>query len=905
MKPHLRLLYPVAFLSLGLLLAALSVGLAWGRSDAPAPALQPSPLHPTFRLLDEQGMNVLESGRPVSTMKTCGECHDTDFIVKHNFHADLGLSDYMPQPGTLDASTGTFGKWNPLTYRYLSQSGDSRFDLTTPEWLMRFGERVPGGGPATTSRDGRPLTALRPDPANPETAIVDPKTGKVSAWDWNKSGVMELNCFLCHIEQPDLEARAAEIHAGRFGWANTATLQTLGLVTRTAAGWTYNPEAFDENGLLKPEYVRLQDPTNANCGTCHGVVHTDLRTPLVYVGVSLAEYQTATTGQVISPQKIFLSGMNIEGKSEMSYAFDIHAERALKCTDCHYSLNNPAQAQRLSQSNPDHLIYDPRRLEIGDYLLRPDHNLARGQSAQFNVAPNLKGTMRRCDSCHNAERAHSNWLPYWERHMAVLDCETCHIPKMVAPAIQAHDWTVITPDGQPLAQYRGVQGNPDSVESLVTGFQPVLLQRTNVDGETSLTTYNLIAAWYWVYDDNGNPRPVRLLDLQKVYLQNGKYAPDVVQTFDADGDGRLSEVELRLDNEAKVAFVRSKLEALGLQNPRIEGQVMPFSINHNVVDGKSAVSDCRVCHNAESRVTSPMTLSAYLPGGVLPTFAAYTNVTYDGHLVAAADGSLQYQPDNSKRSLYVFGHNRLAWLDGLGALFFVGTLLGIFGHGTLRFLAARRRPKVPIKTERVYMYHPYERFWHWLQMAAIVTLLFTGLVIHRPDLFGIFSFRGMVLIHNGIAVILAINAILSLFWHLTSGEIRQYIPRPRGFIDDAIEQAKYYLQGIFRGEPHPFAKRPEKKLNPLQQITYIGLLNVLLPLQGLTGILMWGVQKVPALANFLGGLPVLAPIHSLIAWIFAAFIVAHVYLTTTGVTPLESIRAMITGWEEVEVHEHV
>jgi hypothetical protein len=26
-------------------------------------------------------------------------------------------------------------------------------------------------------------------------------------------------------------------------------------------------------------------------------------------------------------------------------SFDIHAERGLKCTDCHYSLNNPAYYQ--------------------------------------------------------------------------------------------------------------------------------------------------------------------------------------------------------------------------------------------------------------------------------------------------------------------------------------------------------------------------------------------------------------------------------------------------------------------------------------------------------------------------------------------------------------------------------
>ncbi len=81
------------------------------------------------------------------------------------------------------------------------------------------------------------------------------------------------------------------------------------------------------------------------------------------------------------------------------------------------------------------------------------------------------------------------------------------------------------------------------------------------------------------------------------------------------------------------------------------------------------------------------------------------------------------------------------------------------------------------------------------------------------------------------------------------------------------------------------------------------ILHILLPLQGLTGILMWGVQKWPDASNLLGGLPVLAPLHSLVAWSLAAFIVAHVYLTTTGATPLEAMRGMITGYEEVELHE--
>jgi thiosulfate reductase cytochrome b subunit len=200
------------------------------------------------------------------------------------------------------------------------------------------------------------------------------------------------------------------------------------------------------------------------------------------------------------------------------------------------------------------------------------------------------------------------------------------------------------------------------------------------------------------------------------------------------------------------------------------------------------------------------------------------------------------------------------------------------------------------------MYAVYERFWHWLQTFTILLLLFTGLVIHRPDMFGLFSFSGVVVAHNVLAAILVVNAALSLFYHLASGEIRQYLPRPYGFFDQAIVQAKYYLGGIFRRDPHPFEKTPQKKLNPLQQLTYFGILNVLLPLQIITGALMWGVQQWPQVAGWFGGLPFLAPFHSLVAWTFASFIVAHVYLTTTGHEPLAGIKAMMIGWDEQEEH---
>ena len=890
---------------LGLVIAILSFGIGSALAKPePAPVEQASPLHPTFALLDKDGRNVLETGNPVSTMQTCGECHDTEFIQSHSFHSDLGLSDYK-ENGGYNASTGTFGKWDPLTYRFLSQQGDERLDLGTAEWLKLFGARAIGGGPAMTSRTGKLLTGLNADPNDPEASILN-NNGSVEGWDWEAWGTMEMNCFVCHLENPNNQLRGSLIMSGNFDGANTATLIGTGIVTdKVSDNWTYNPEAFDENGKLKPEFVKIQDPTSANCAACHGVIHTNTNAPLTISAYDLTNPQTATTGQVISSQKISDSGMNISGKADLNRSWDVHAERQLQCTDCHYSLNNPAHADEAQRAEPNHLLYDPRTLEINEYLQRPDHNFARGQSAQFNAIPELKGTMRRCESCHDANQGHADWLPYIDKHMTAVACETCHIPQLYAPAIQSYDWTVLTLDKQPVKTYRGVEGDPDAVTSLITGYQPVLLNRTNMDGQKLLAPYNLITTYYWVYDDaNGNKRPVRLFDLEAAYFENDAYAKDIVSAFDTNKDGSLSKDELVISSSIKEEFVRAKLLTLGLNNPRIEGLTQPYSINHNVTRGENAINECKVCHSDESRVSQSIELASYSPNGVLPVFDTANNVNASGEIeIGERNGLVYYKPIPANDNLYIFGSSRVNWIDWLGAMMFAGTILGVAGHGTLRYLSSRKQPMGAVRTERIYMYESYRRFWHWLQTLSIVILLFTGLIIHRPDIFGVFSFRGVVTIHNVIAVILVVNALLSIFYHIATERLREYIPRPYGFFDDAMVQAKYYIWGIFKKEPHPFEKRPDSRMNPIQKATYFGILNVLLPLQILTGIFMWGVQEFPAVTNWFGGLPFLAPLHALVAWTFATFIVGHVYMTTTGATPLEAMRAMVTGYEEVQVHE--
>ncbi len=508
--------------------------------------------------------------------------------------------------------------------------------------------------------------------------------------------------------------------------------------------------------------------------------------------------------------------------------------------------------------------------------------------------------MRRCESCHNAETTHT-WLPYTEAHFDALSCESCHIPKMYSSAIRQTDWTVVNLEATGERLCRGIEGPAGSLNSLITGFEPVLIQRSEVDGTARVAPYNLVTAWYWVYGDP--ERPVRQQDLGAAFLDGDAYHSEIVAAFDANGDNAIDRAELKIDTPEKEALVASRLAALGLENPRIAGEIQPYSINHNVASNGWAIKECDTCHSEASRLSQPIQLASYVPAGVMPEFVSDSNTNTTGEVYQDEDGALYYQPLPENNDLYVLGHNNVLWIDILGVLMFAGVLLGVGVHGTLRYVSAKRNPREEAEIESVYMYTVYERFWHWLQTFTIIGLLFTGLIIHNPELLGFLSFSGVVVVHNVLAAILLINAFLSFFYHIASGEIKQYIPRPYGLIDNAIAQGVYYLRGIFKGEPHPFEKTPQHKLNPLQQITYFGLLNVLLPLQIITGALMWGAQRWPELAASLGGLPFLAPFHTLLSWTFASFIVLHVYLTTTGHAPLAGIKSMMMGWDELEVHQ--
>ena len=628
-------------LALWISLCATTSGLA---AEPPAPR---RPLHPPVALLDVEGQPVIKTGGPVSTLRSCGTCHDTGYIATHSYHASAG-ADRPFAPGKApsgrpwDIGAGLFGRWNPLGY------GPAGPVVDLKAWLATTGARHVGGGPAE---------AL---------------------------GV-EMDCFLCHLPKPDHEARMRELREGRYRWAATATLAATGVVSRTDKGWAWNPKAFDADAQLTDAFPRPRPTTAANCGLCHGAVHEGPAPLSLQLG--RGGWSTETKGQVFSSQLLKNSGLNFAGKDALARPFDVHAERLLQCADCHSTANNPAQFAAVAKAAPRHLTFEPRRLTPGEYLARPDHNFAKGHTAQGTVARELDGTMRRCEQCHDAEPTHA-WLPYPRRHFQALHCEACHVPKVFAPAREQTDWTLVRPDGTAAVAYRGAKGDPGKASTLLHGFQPVLLPREELDGTTRLTPHNLVTTWYWVAGDP--PAPVALEVLRKATLQGDDFHPEVKTLLDADHDGRVSVAELRLDTPAKAEAVRARLAALGVKGPRIRGEVQPYGLHHGVATGSWAVRECADCHGPASRVTAPIELAGYIPGGVMPEPVADANVRWDGRMAVDGAGRLVYRPAMAPERIHVIGQDRWPAGDAIGLLAFSGAVLAVAVHGGLRVHAARK-----------------------------------------------------------------------------------------------------------------------------------------------------------------------------------------------------------------------
>ncbi|MDY6842745.1 MAG: cytochrome b/b6 domain-containing protein [Thermodesulfobacteriota bacterium] len=205
--------------------------------------------------------------------------------------------------------------------------------------------------------------------------------------------------------------------------------------------------------------------------------------------------------------------------------------------------------------------------------------------------------------------------------------------------------------------------------------------------------------------------------------------------------------------------------------------------------------------------------------------------------------------------------------------------------------------------EKIYLHPLLERIWHWVHALCIFMLILSGAQIHWPEHVNIFgSFGNAIVVHNWFGIITLCDFIFWFIYNVISKRITHYLPNKRDIPFGIISQAKFYAYGIFRHEPHPYSPSVEEKFNPLQKMTYLPFMFLMMPLLLFTGVLYLFPMFFESFILSIGGLKVVAVLHIIMATIFTAFFIAHIYLATTGHTILDNFIAIITGYGMKEEH---
>ncbi len=200
----------------------------------------------------------------------------------------------------------------------------------------------------------------------------------------------------------------------------------------------------------------------------------------------------------------------------------------------------------------------------------------------------------------------------------------------------------------------------------------------------------------------------------------------------------------------------------------------------------------------------------------------------------------------------------------------------------------------------IQIYRRFERFWHWCQAVSIFALVFTGLAIHGTH--NLIPFGLAVTIHTIVAVALLVLWAFATFWLFTTGEWRHFVPtmtpQCRG---NMLITLKYYSYGIFKGEHHPYEKTMLRKHNPLQMISYLLLKIVIFPAIWISGI-VYLLLSIGLVDSFgIVSLGTIAIVHTIAAIAVIVFVIAHIYLLTTGHSFKEHVMPMITGDDKVDL----
>jgi hypothetical protein len=350
---------------------------------APIASEQTSAKHLPVQLKDAEGNKIDPNdpeAKPYSPRATCGGCHSYK-TISEGYHFQMGADkisdDFGAKSGkTWILSDGMMGKQFHMSYEQLAKKKNSKeaeIALTTYQFAQTCGKCHPGGGLLERDRDGEPYDKRQAA----EPALAASFDGDYHKAAWDKSGVLEIDCLLCHQRDYNIEARNAQLTQANFKWAAAAGSGLAAVEGSVKEGQTpkttYNNAKF---AVGKP-VIDISKPADRNCLFCH------------------AEAEVKKRGHVW------------DGRNQ-----DVHTAAGLKCVSCH-------------TSGLDHQILKGRSSEV---TVREDLDSDRLSCASCHNEGRL-----------GASKPAHKMVP--EDHLKTIACVTCHVRETNVTAVHTVDTT--------------------------------------------------------------------------------------------------------------------------------------------------------------------------------------------------------------------------------------------------------------------------------------------------------------------------------------------------------------------------------------------------------------------------------------------------------------------------------
>lgn len=349
----------------------------------------------------------------------------------------------------------------------------------------------------------------------------------------------------------------------------------------------------------------------------------------------------------------------------------------------------------------------------------------------------------------------------------------------------------------------------------------------------------------------------------------------LIETLDQDGNGSLSESELH-------SFMK-RLHEKGFPGAALEVRMLVLNPSHNFSSRGEQARDCTLCHSEDAKFYSTVLLEVPEEDGFRTIPVEKGMLARPGRRLFLEDfyllGESKIRKDDFQEIAAVVNRIGFKWIDLIGcfAVFFVSS--AVVGHMILMGLTKKfRRPR----TSEVEPLPVAIRVWHWLHGLCVVLLVLTGLQLRLPDVAPIFAtFLNAVNLHNLCGAVVTLDFIFWVSYHAWRKEFKtRFFISPVAFLGDIAETLHYYGYLIFVGKPFPSSCQQYTIFDPLERVFFLTDMLVFVPVQILSGMLMYDVHTTMPLVQALGGLRVVDAIHLFFGYMLISSMIVHVYLHT-------------------------